>query len=235
MELQEVMTELEGYGNEGTKRVYLNHGLREPLFGVKVQDLKKIVKKVKKDHDLSLQLYATGNADAMYLAGLIADENVISKDDLKRWAIEAYNYGISEYTVAWITAESPYGLELGLEWIESDVDNILAAGWSTLSNLASIKQDDELDIDVFSGLLDRVESNINTAQNRERYTMNGFVIAVGSYITSLSAKATEVATNIGTITVDMGGTACKVPNASVYIKKVIDKGNLGKKRKQARC
>ena len=65
--------------------------------------------------------------------------------------------------------------------------------------------------------------------------MNGFVIATGSYIASLSAKATQVAKNIGTITVDMGGTACKVPNASAYIQKVVDKGYLGKKRKQARC
>ena len=61
MTFDEVMQELQGYGNEQTKKIYINHGASEPVFGVKVQDLKKIVKKVKKNHDLSQKLFATGN------------------------------------------------------------------------------------------------------------------------------------------------------------------------------
>jgi len=81
---------LEEYENEGTKKVFIKHGAREPFYGVKVQDLKKIVKKIKKDYRLSLELYETGNSDAMYLAGLIADPNVMTKDDLKNWVKDAY-------------------------------------------------------------------------------------------------------------------------------------------------
>lgn len=65
--------------------------------------------------------------------------------------------------------------------------------------------------------------------------MNGFVIAVGTYIKSLTEKSKEVANKIGEVSVDVGGTACKVPRASEYINKVIDKGRIGKKRKTARC
>ena len=74
--------------------------------------MKKLVKKIKKDHELSLELFATGNSDAMYLAGLIADEDKISKSDLNRWAREAPWYHISEYAVAWVAAESRFGWEL---------------------------------------------------------------------------------------------------------------------------
>ena len=56
----------------------MNHGAKEPFFGVKVGDLKKILKKTKKNHELSLELYKTGNSDAMYLAGLMADEKKIT-------------------------------------------------------------------------------------------------------------------------------------------------------------
>jgi 3-methyladenine DNA glycosylase AlkD len=230
----QILKELEGYGNEGTKKVFLRHGAREPFYGVKVQDLKKIVKKVKKNHELSLELYATGNSDAMYLAGLIADENKISKSDLNRWADEAYWYMISEYTVAWIASESNYGYELALKWIDSDKENIASTGWATLSNYASIKPTKELDIAVYSDLLDRVEKNIHTAKNRVRYTMNGFVIATGSYIEELTNKAMHISKKIGKVKVDVGGTACKVPLATDYIKKVVDRGSVGKKRKAAR-
>ncbi len=235
MTKEEILKELAGYGNEGTKKIFLKHGAREPFYGVKVQDLKKIQKKVKKQHQLSLELYATGNSDAMYLAGLIADETEISKSELNKWVDEAYWYMISEYTVAWVAAESKYGYELGLEWIDSNKEGIASAGWATLANYAAIKPDIELNIEVFNELLDRVEKNIHQAQNRVRFTMNGFVIAIGSYIIELTKKASSVAKNIGKVNVDMGGTACKVPFATDYIKKVADRGSLGKKRKDARC
>ncbi len=235
MTTEEILRELKGYGDEGTKKIFLKHGAKEPFFGVKVQDLKKIQKKVKKHHELSMELYATGNSDAMYLAGLIADETKISKSDLNKWVKNAYWYMISEYTVAWIAAESSYGMELGLEWIESKKEGIASAGWSTLSNWVSIEPDSDLDIKIFEGLLDRVGRDIHNSQNRVRFTMNGFVIAAGAFISSLTDKATAIAEQIGKVKVDMGGTACKVPYAPDYIQKIKDKDRIGKKRKMARC
>jgi 3-methyladenine DNA glycosylase AlkD len=150
----EVLKELEGYGNEQTKRTYMNHGAREPYFGVKVQDVKKIVKKIKKDHELALELYSSGNSDAMYMAGLIADETKMTKDDLNRWADEAYWYMISEFTVPWMASESGHGYEIAQEWIESKEERFAAAGWATLSYHASLKPDSELDLEAYSALLD---------------------------------------------------------------------------------
>jgi hypothetical protein len=65
--------------------------------------------------------------------------------------------------------------------------------------------------------------------------MNGFVIAVGTYVEPLTAFALEVGAKIGRVSVDMGGTACKVPFAPDYIKKVQQRGSIGKKRKTAKC
>jgi len=235
MTFEDIMRELENFGTEQTKTVLSRHGAREPFFGVKVQDLKKIVKKVKKNHELSMQLYDTGNSDAMYLAGLIADEKRISKETLQNWVEKAYWYMISEYTVPWVAAESRYGEELAAEWIESDLENIASAGWSTYSSVVSLKQDEELNLPYYRSLLARVEKTIHHAPNRVRYTMNGFVIAIGSYIQALSVEAERTADSIGKVEVLMGGTACRVPLASEYIKKVADKGRIGIKRKVARC
>src|SRR5947209_7953223 len=108
----------------------MKHGAREPFFGVKIEDLKKIQKRIKKDYQLALDLYATGISDAMYLAGLIA---------------------------------------------------------------------------------------------------------VGSYVRPLTALAIQTGEAVGKVSVDMGDTACKVPYAPDYIKKVQQRGSLGKKRKTAWC
>ncbi len=235
MLLQEVMKELEGYGDVNTKNTLMKHGAKEPFFGVKVQDLKKILKKTKKDHALSLELYATGNSDAMYLAGLMADESKISKEDLEDWVDKAYWSYLSEYAVPWVASETPFGLELGLKWIESEREETATAGWSTLASYAAVNEDEKLPLDTYRDLLHRVEKSIHEAPNRVRYTMNGFVIAIGSYIKDLTDEAMEVAKKIGKVSVEMGGTACKVPLATAYLNKTIEKGRVGKKRKTARC
>lgn len=235
MTIEEVMQELESYGNENTKKILLKHGAREPFFGVKVADMKKIVKKVKKDQDLALALYDTNNGDAMYLAGLIADESKMTKSILDKWVKKADWSMISEYTVPWIAADSGLAWQCGLNWIDNKKDNIAAAGWSALASHLSICNNEDLDKAELDKLLSRVRERINDAQNREKYTMNGFLIALGSYVSEYQNKCQTIASEIGTVMVDMGGTACKVPDAKSYIQKVADKGRIGKKRKMARC
>jgi hypothetical protein len=222
-------------GSEQTRKTFKNHGAPDNMFGVKVGDLKTIVKKVKKNHELSLELYATGNSDAQYLAGLIADEKRITTADLQRWAEGATWYMLSEYTVPWVAAESPHGWQLALQWIESDQEKIAECGWATLNNWVSLRSDETLDIPALSQLLDRVSDNIHPAQNRVRYVMNGFVIATGCYVAPLLEKAKAVAQQIGKVSVNVGNTACKVPFAPDYIQKVEEMGRVGVKRKNARC
>ena len=235
MTVEEILRALEEKGSESTKKIFLKHGAKEPFFGNKVADLKVIQKKIKKDYKLSLELFDTGNSDAMYLAGLIADENKMTKKDLQHWADKAYWYMISEYTVPWVTAESKYGMELALKWIDSPKENLASAGWATLASISGIRQDEELDIGLFSKLLDRAAEELHSSQNRVRYTMNGFVIATGANIAALTDKAKKIAEKIGKVNVDMGGTSCKVPPAKQYIEKVENRGSIGKKRKTARC
>ena len=234
MTKDEVLSELEKMGSPSTKKILANHGAREPFFGVKVGDMKTIVKKVKKDHELSLALYATGNYDAMYLAGLIADEKKISKKDLEAWVSKPYA-GIAEYTVFWIAAESPHGWELGMKWIESPKENIAAAGWTSLANVVTLLPDEKLDIKAIEKLLARVKKEVHTSQNRVRYAMNTFLISAGAYVAPLTESSKQIAKGIGPVTIVMDGTACKVPSAFDYIMKIEKMGRIGKKKKQARC
>ena len=235
MTVESIMRDLQAKGSEATKRILLNHGMKEPFFGVKISDMKIIQKQIKKDHRLSLGLYATGNADAMYLAGLIADENKITKADLNRWVKSATSTTIIEYTVPWIAAESQFGYELALEWIDNKSESIVAAGWSTLSSVVAIKNDTELNIRALKKLLKRIEKEIHGSENRVKHTMNLFIIAVGSYVIALTDEAIATAKKIGAVEVNTGKTPCKIPNAEEYILKVKEKGYLGKKKKTARC
>ncbi len=235
MTLTEVMDELAAYGSDSIKKILLKHGVKEPFFGVKVEHLKLIQKKIKKDYNLANELYRTGNADAMYLAGLITDDDKMTKEDLQEWVKLAVSNNISEYTVPWVAAGSRYGYELALEWINAEEEHIAAAGWCTLSGIVSLKPDGELNTAELKALLNTVENNIHRAPNRVRQCMNGFVISLGAYVRSLTDDAINAANTIGAVTVDMNGTACKVPAAAEYILKTIERNPTGKKKKTVKC
>lgn len=235
MTAQQIVAEIEPLGTEGYRRVLRNHGIEGPLFGVKIEELKKYEKAIKKDYQLALDLYATGIYDAMYLAGLIADEKKMSKDDLRTWLKNATSEMVAEFAVAWVAADGPHGWELGLEWIESPDESTAVVGWGTLSSVVAVRNDADLDIPALRGLLARVQSTIHEQPNRVRYKMNGFVIALGTYVRELADEALSAGEAIGKVKVYMGNTDCKVPFSPDYIRKAVATGRIGKKRKSARC
>lgn len=235
MTKNEVMTQLEQLGTDQTRKTMMRHGVKGDCFGVRIGDMKPIVKKIKKDYTLSKELYDTGNTDAMYFAGLIADEKKMTKADLEHWVKNAPWHMISEFTVPWVAAETPHGWDLALKWIDSKNEQIAISGWATIASYVGITPDEDLDLRTLDKLIKRVVKEIHTAPNQVRYAMNTFLISVGGAVPALTDTAIEAARKIGPVEVDMGDTSCKVPAAEQYILKIKKAGKLGKKRKSARC
>ena len=233
--VDQVMQELKKKGSAQTRKTFARHGVSGDVYGFKVADLKVIAKKIKGNQALACELYETGNADAMYLAGLVADGSQMTKKQLQSWVKGATWSMQSEYTVPWVATESPHARDLAIKWINSKQEAIASSGWNTYAGIVATKPDEELDLAEIKQLLERVVNKIDAAPNRVRYTMNGFVIAVGAYVKPLLKRAKAAAKKIGAVKVDVGDTACKVPLASAYIEKIETMGRIGKKRKTIKC
>ncbi len=235
MTLEEVMRQLESLGSSQTVKTFRNHGADGDMFGVKVGDLKKVLKHIKGDQELAMKLWDTNNSDAMYLASLAADGSQMTRAQLDRWAKSAWWCMLSEYSVPFVAAEHPDGITMAKKWMRASKESIAACGWSTYTFVVSVRPDEELDLDDIRSCLEIVEAKIEKAANRVRHCMNGFVIGVGSFVKPLLRDAKATAKKIGTVEVDMGKTSCKVPNAMDYIQKVESMGRVGKKRKMTKC
>lgn len=234
--IDQVMTALEKVGNPLRIKTFANHGApTDRMFGVSVADMKAIAKQVKGRQELAYELFETGNGDAQYLAGMVANGSLMTKTLLNRWARQAIWQMVSEYTVPWVATESDHAHALALKWIRAKKESVATSGWNTYSGYVTVTPDDELDLGQVEDLLDAIESSIGSAMNRVKYTMNGFVIAVGSYVKPLSKRAQSTARKLGKVHVEMGGTSCKVPFAAEVIAKVEKAGRIGKKRKTIKC
>ena len=229
------MSELAALGRESIKKVLLKHGAKEPFFGVRIGDLKPLQRKLKGEQDLALQLYATNISDAQYLAGMIADGTKMTAAQIQKWAETAAWKMVGTTIVPWVASEHPDGFKLALKWIDSPQEAVACSGWHTLGALAATVPDEKLPVKEFSALLDRVPRELPSSPDDVRYSMNGFVIACGTYVAPLGAKAIATAKKIGRVKVDLGDTACKVPDAQSYILKSRRGAPIAPKRKTVRC
>lgn len=232
-----IMADLKKKGSEKTRSTYARHGMPpERTFGVSIADLKLIAKTIKGQQALACELYETGIMEAMYLAGMVADGSQMTRRQLEEWAEGAAGMPmISAYTVPWVTVENPHARDLAMQWIKSKKEHVASTGWCAYAGLIATKPDEALDLAEIEGLLGTVVKEIGSAPNRVRYTMNGFVIAVGAYVKPLLKQAKAAAQKIGAVSVDMGDTNCNVPLATAYIAKIEAAGRVGKKRKTIRC
>lgn len=235
MNLQEVMDYLESKGSEQSRRIYSRHGAPENMFGVKVGDMKPIEKQERNNQSLAKELYATKNGDAQYLAGLIANPSEFTKEELTQWAKDATWYMVSEYAVAWNVAEHPDCVEIATEWIHSDDPELQVVGWAAFSAFLVIKKSIDFDIVQVKELLKKAENEIQSAENRVRYCMNGFIIAAGGAYPELTEECKVIGDRIGEVKVDLGETACKVPAIRPYLENMENRGRIGKKKAKAKC
>ncbi|MFD4818447.1 DNA alkylation repair protein [Peribacillus butanolivorans] len=235
MNLQMVMQELEVLGKERTKKIYESNGAHEPLFGVATGAMKPIAKKIKKNQPLAEQLYATGNYDAMYFAGIIADPKTMAEADFERWMDAAYFYMLSDYVVAVTLAETDIAQDVADKWIASGEELRMSAGWSCYCWLLGNRPDGEFSESKIVNMLENVENTIHDSPERTKYAMNNFIYTVGISYLPLHDKAVETAKAVGPVEVKRDKKKSSFLLASESIQKEVDKGQLGFKRKNVRC
>jgi len=236
MTAKDIVAELKTLANPQAKKNWVNNGgAKEPCLGVKVEDMKKIQKRVKTDYQLALDLYDTGIADAMYLAGYITDDAKMTKADLQKWIKAANSEWVAGYMVPWVASAGPHGREMAAKWMESKNETIAAAGWQTYSSIVAIKDDADLDLAEIKSLLQRAAKSIHQQPDRLKWAINNFVIAIACHVKPLHQLAVTTANGIGKITAAQAGTCSTIPFAPEHIKKFEARGAIGKKRKSPKC
>lgn len=235
MDFETVMLELKALGNERMKKIYLSNGAQEPLLGVATGAMKPIAKSIKMDQALADELYATGNYDAMYFAGIIADPKNMLVEDFERWMETAYFYMISDYVVAVTLSESDLAQEIADKWIASGEELKMSAGWSCYCWLLGNRKDEEISESKISNMLATVKNTIQNSPERTKSAMNNFLSTVGISYLPLHEEAMKISAEIGIVELKKVNKKSTFLNAFENIKKAKERERIGFKRKFVRC
>lgn len=220
---ESVLADLEAAGSEQTRKTYRRHGIGDHMYGVSYATLGTMEKQIKReknpgrDHQMGLDLWATGNHDARVLGLRLLDPKRMDDATLNAWVRELDNYTIDDAFSAF-AAQTPHAHDLAFDWIDRDGEWIEAAGWNVISHL--ILNGDLPDAEC-AALLPRIQRDIHTAKNRVRHSMNTVLINIGIRSDDLHASAVATAQGIGPVIVDHGQTGCKTPDAIAYMDKTL--------------
>jgi 3-methyladenine DNA glycosylase AlkD len=214
--------------------MYLSNGAHEPLFGVATGEMKPLFKKIKINQPLAEELYATGNYDAMYFAGIIADPNGMTEADYDRWMDAAYFYMLSDFVVAVTLSEADIAQRVADKWIASGDELRMSAGWSCYCWMLGNRKDSAFEESKIAAMLDMVRNTIHDAPPRAKYSMANFLYTVAVSYVPLHDRAVETVEAIGLVEVVKNGKASFLSTAA-NIQKAIDRNQLGFKRKHVRC
>jgi len=229
------MRELEALGTPHTKKNYLSRGVREPLFGVATGAMKPLKKQIGVDQALADELWDTGNYDAMYFAGMIADVRVMTESDFDRWIDGAYGPMLSDFVVAVTLAESDLAQPVANRWIRSGDENRASAGWACYECLLGWRPDGYFEPETVRVLLELAATTIHAASPRLKRAMSNFIVAVGVSYQPLHDEALRTAEDIGVVEVVSNGKVTPLARAAEQIRKAAEKGRIGFKRRAVRC
>lgn len=217
LSVHEIMRELQTLGTAQNMKIFKRHGSGENVFGVSFANLNALKKRIKTNHALALDLWATKNTDARTLATMIADPHHADERLLEEWVHDIGYYMLVDVFVTNVASQTPFLRQKMEEWVASPDEWVARAGWHLLARLAMSSQ--QLPETYFERYLDVIERDIHQSKNRSKDAMNNALIAIGIRNAALKEKAIATATRIGKVDVDHGETWCKTPSAVPYIEK----------------
>jgi 3-methyladenine DNA glycosylase AlkD len=107
MTVRQALAELEALGDEGMRACNLKCGAGEKQFGVKLGDIRKVARMVRRDHALALALWKTGHVEARFLATLVVDVKRLSADEVDGMVRSLTWDRVADWLNAYLVKEHP--------------------------------------------------------------------------------------------------------------------------------
>ena len=217
MNFDEVMAKLRSLGNEKVRELNRRNGAGTNQFGVKLGDLRAMAKAIKPNHELAMELWQTGNLDAMLLATLLAKPKLISTDELQGMVGSLTSSQIADWLVTNVVKLHPDKELLRQRWMASDGIMSSRVGWS-LTTERVLKSPDGLDL---AALLDRIENEMGQAPEHVQWTMNFCLGEIGIHFPEYRDRAIAIGEKLGVFRDYPTPKGCTSPFVPIWVAEMV--------------
>lgn len=217
MTLNDALAQLESLGNEKVRAQNKKNGAGDNQFGVRLGDIRKIVGKIKTNHELAIALWDTGNIDARLLAILLLKPGTLTRDEMDR-IVRSINFvQVADWLNSYVVKNHPDREALRQLWMEDDDPWAARAGWSLTSGRVA-RSPDGLDL---PALLDRIESEMGNAPPEVQWTMNSCLAGIGIHFSEHRKRAIAIGEKLGVYRDYPVSKGCTSPFAPIWIEEMV--------------
>jgi 3-methyladenine DNA glycosylase AlkD len=218
MTLTGVMAELSALEDSKVRAVNAKHG---DDHGVNLSKLRAIAKRLKTQHELACELWATGESAPRLLALLICRPKAFDRDTLDAMVREARTPKVHDWFVNYVVKKNPHAEELRRVW-QDDPDPVVAsAGWALTAERVS-KNPEGLDL---ASLLDVIEAEMKDAPDRLQWAMNECLARIGIEHAEYRSRAIDIGERLGVLEDYPTSPGCTSPFAPVWIAEMVRRQN----------
>jgi 3-methyladenine DNA glycosylase AlkD len=209
----EVMAELAALEDPKARAVNEKHG---DDHGVNLSKLRAVAKRLKTQHELSRELWSTGDTAARLLALLVSRPKSFELSELDAMLRGARVPKVHDWLTNYVVKKSPHAEELRVAWFD-DPDPVVAAGWALTSERV-VKDPDGLDL---SRLLDIIEADMKDAPDRLQWAMNTCLAQIGIAHPKHRVRALAIGERLEVLKDYPTPPGCTSPFAPVWITEIV--------------
>jgi 3-methyladenine DNA glycosylase AlkD len=135
--LPQALAELQGHGSKRYLDGMAHFAIHATkAFGVSTPNIRQIARKIRKNHQLGLQLWDTGNHDARTLAVFICDPKQVTAALMERWGKEFDNWAVCDGACCHLFATAKPAWQKSLLWTHRETEFEKRAGFALIAYLA---------------------------------------------------------------------------------------------------
>ncbi len=163
----------------------------ERRLGLSMPTLRKMAKDIGRDHDLALALWATGIADAMILASMVAEPEELTGAQMEEWVRDIDSWDVCDQACMNLFEKSPLAWQKVVEWSERQEEFVKRTAFSLLACLAW--HDKKADDAKFIELLPVIVRGAVDERNFVKKAVNWALRNIGKRNLSLNEAAIDAA------------------------------------------
>jgi 3-methyladenine DNA glycosylase AlkD len=217
MKAKEILTQLEALGDEKMRAQNKKRGAGDNQFGVKMGDIRTIAKTIKTNHELALELWATGNVEARFLAVLIIDPKKLSNEEIAKMVSSEKFTHTADWFYSYVIKEYANKETLRQKWMHTSNVMQARAAWNLTSGC--VTRNPEL-VDI-PALLDRIEKEMPNAAPEVQWTMNSTLAQIGINHPQYRERALYIGEKLGIYRDYPTSKGCTSPFAPIWINEMV--------------
>jgi 3-methyladenine DNA glycosylase AlkD len=211
--LKDVMGELAALEDPRMREVNESRG---DDHGVNLTQLRALAKRLKTQHDLALELWATGDSAARLLATLVCRPKAFSAAELDAMIRDIGSPKLLDWFIVNIVKPGRHAEELRQTWKDGG-DLVGRAGWS-LTTERVIKTSSGLDLDA---LLDQIQAEMKQAPEHKQWAMNHCLAEIGIHHPELRARAIGIGEQLAVLIDYPASPGCTPPYVPLWINEMV--------------